>query len=1378
MKGYFLILKLLILVGSLLFIVACGSGGSGKTETQSEENSSSNATLPAVSTDSCLLNIYLLDGSDKFSRCSDNMDESVCGSYEETNASAIRTSSTSNQTCAALEYSASAKYTQNGATWYEKSLSDASNALAIISMVTVTDAGVSIADILLPTRNIDVNVISLTGKDTQLFLDTTSGLRSVTNFNISSDKRSINFNAPEDVTDGKLIIFDNNENIALQDYIVYNSQTPYVSQITPDIGMAGDAVTLTGENLPQTSIDVVFQDQNSSLTQSIKPIGNSLSFTIPTQAESGNIYLKIGDMQTNPLYLSVKKAVNVEVVLANALNLESYDISFILGLKEYVLDSDFTTKLNVENNAIQYINAILDQGAETDAALLYNAVVLPDMSDAIVVDANSTAIAWIFMGMSASATVEKDKLRALYDKVASNAKVQEFANYISTLQKSDFNAWATVSDDTLKTKFQDALRDIIQTEQTNKAATRSLKAQTIDPNTVLITQEPANSNIYITDSVNVLDPWSAKLNDGTIRIINDTKLYLSVEVRDKKHNQIINGYAHAKDSILTNGGTLISPEGWGFLYIATSKTLRLDGKDAHIEIITPSWNGKTDKESISNSLRKRVWIEGLAVPTINILLTTILNRRMKNGYNPSHFISAMRDIYGPSFGQQLTTQISSVDNSWGAMADTLIAKPFINGINGCFYSIGGSCNQFAAGVAGLLGVASTKDVGKQIIGMVKDAALKSLGKKAVAVVPVIGQIATLSIFVYDNISYLTDGSTILGTLAHMKLNPREINVEVDFPLEVTKVRPTCVAISSSKVTQPFVIDGNGFLDVDDVFPDVTIDAGENSISYEDVTVSSDGANMIAAFNAQGLIYAGSWDTHLFVNHLGQRLMYDEPIRMISQDDAKIYFDGISPQRAMLGQTITLTGCGWVPLDEIKVHFTKKGGGEAEGEIVSKSMDKIEVKVPSDAKNGLIYVTSGQKETEKKWFDVIPFGVFNATPNTFIDAFNISINGQGLNDASAVYFKDNKGTILEGSINNITASGLGMEVKAPSGLEVGPVALYVLLKDGIPSNQLAITKIPQSPTADPINVPIGNEGITVSLTTQETDADIYYWIDEGEKQLYGAPINLTLESMTVSPLTLHAITRMRVDGANYDSDQANVTGYDYDACKEGETMNADRECAQENNQSTTWENWPNPQWCPMTVSGYSYIHREDRDGDGSYEFHVYCYYYDSGQINNEMPNVDGTQNGIRKYYYESGQLRDSVLMIGDKLNGIKKGYYESGKLEYERPYSNGKINGVAKYYYESGQVRYEKPYTNDELNGITKYYYESGQLEYESSYVDDMNNGIFKYYYESGQVKYEQQYADGVVNGVMKSYYESGCLYKEATYDNGNYVSQIYYNCSQ
>ncbi len=60
-------------------------------------------------------------------------------------------------------------------------------------------------------------------------------------------------------------------------------------------------------------------------------------------------------------------------------------------------------------------------------------------------------------------------------------------------------------------------------------------------------------------------------------------------------------------------------------------------------------------------------------------------------------------------------------------------------------------------------------------------------------------------------------------------------------------------------------------------------------------------------------------------------------------------------------------------------------------------------------------------------------------------------------------------------------------------------------------------------------------------------------------------------MINDPLTLHAIARVKVNGVDYDSDDVNINGYDYDACAEGEIL-SNGECI---------DNTPPCSVCPAT-----------------------------------------------------------------------------------------------------------------------------------------------------------------------------------------------------
>ena len=176
----------------------------------------------------------------------------------------------------------------------------------------------------------------------------------------------------------------------------------------------------------------------------------------------------------------------------------------------------------------------------------------------------------------------------------------------------------------------------------------------------------------------------------------------------------------------------------------------------------------------------------------------------------------------------------------------------------------------------------------------------------------------------------------------------------------------------------------------------------------------------------------------------------------------------------------------------------------------------------------------------------------------------------------------------------------------------------------------------------------------------------------------------------------------------------------------------------------WPNWPNPEACPMV--------------------------YDPSVFSGRLLIISRFSDGFYKDYAECSYYTNNTLEAERLSTNIKLG---------EDHYDGGSYNGITKRYSESGQLIEEIPYTNDKKNGVVKWYgYSSGArvLGGETPYTDDKKNGVEKIYYESGEVWRAIPYTDDKINGVEKDYTESGCLYAETTYNNGDYVKNVEYDC--
>ena len=1139
---YFYVLAL-----AMVFLGCSGGSSSEEQEKQVIENDYG----------ACEVTLEYKDDSSGLSLCVDDYTQEECQDASGEDDELIATAKLNASTCSSLGYVDS--LLQDGEKWYYKLESEDSvlpdtnfNSLSEPRVVGITtDMGDgSVLSTLTPLFRSALSLINLRDQSFTLSVTTSSGEKEIsyTLFN----ERELEFTAPADLIDGFITITSDGATIQYP-YSVRSLSVARLISADKESAQPSQRVTLYGKNLSTSAMTLVFENQDTSLQQTLSPSAESVSFLVPQNAKSGYIYLERGDLQTNRLYLQVAKEIELQVRLANGVSLDPSEISFVRGADEYVLDSSYKTSMGVESKLLDYVHATVLH--EDEGAILYSSVILPDTTTKVDVDPTSTAIAWIFMGLSAEVTSTSEDLQALYNSVASNTKVQEFASYIASLQANNLEAWLKLSDATLKTKYQDALGSVVQEYSTRSVSSRSLQRA---GNEIIITQDPLNNNIYVDDKSYDYLTYGQKLNNGGVSIVNDTKLYLSVEILDAKEKSIVNGYEHVDELMSMNHKSLIGPKGWGLLGIASSKTLELQGKDSTIEIVVGSARGVTDQGALSVALQSRVFIDGVATPMLNMVLSTLINKRITEGhrlYSYKNIIDAMSDIYGASFFTELTTMVSDKDNGYYAIADTLILKPLTRGFNACFQvPVGGACDKTIDGVAKLIGLNSENAVNKIML-MVAQTAGKRVLKRSVAVVPVAGWISSAAFFVYDNIGTISDSATIAESLIDMGLNPKEINVAVDFPLELQSVSPTCVGITPQSTSQIFTLKGEGFAPEGGVAPQISISSASKNVLMHSASVAAGGEEMSATFNAQTLLGSGSWLGTLGIEHLGQKISYATPLRLISSEDSAIYLDTITPEEALRGEVITLEGCGWIPLESLEVEF-QTANGRKTVQTSFKSLDTIEVEVPLDAISGLVYVKTTNKYTSQ-WLEIKEFSLSGTSKDELVDGTQFALQGGGLSEAAHIYLRDSQGNILEGQMSNITNTGIW--VTAPNGLEFGEVAVYVVLEDGVKSNELSLKKVPLSPEASPSYGIIEN-GLSITLR-QEEGVQIYYMLADNttaNERLYTAPITLRVEDMKYTQQFLYTFARVEVDGVEYDSSTASYT---YDPCPEGEELDAYRECVE-------------------------------------------------------------------------------------------------------------------------------------------------------------------------------------------------------------------------
>ena len=156
-------------------------------------------------------------------------------------------------------------------------------------------------------------------------------------------------------------------------------------------------------------------------------------------------------------------------------------------------------------------------------------------------------------------------------------------------------------------------------------------------------------------------------------------------------------------------------------------------------------------------------------------------------------------------------------------------------------------------------------------------------------------------------------------------------------------------------------------------------------------------------------------------------------------------------------------------------------------------------------------------------------------------------------------------------------------------------------------------------------------------------------------------------------------------------------------------------------------------------------------------------------------ISGFRQGLHKYWFENGQLEDEVNYKDGYLDGFYKRWHENGQLACEADYTLGSLNGLGKVWYENGQLEHEENYIDGEKHGISKAWYENGQLEHERNYIDGNIHGHWRSWHKNGQLEHEKNYIDGEKHGIWRSWHENGRLEYEKKYVDGehHFLKDVY-----
>lgn len=1160
---------------------------------------------------------------------------------------------------------------------------------------------------LVPAKEAVINTADLTSTEIQVQLEYADKTIQITPSAVSLAQQSVSFTAPGNVETGQLSLVTANSSSRKINYRVIEQNTPRLVDVQPVAVKPGDLVTVTGVSLPEIPLNLVFDLQHPAVSINVTPVNNSFTFTVPSNLATGEFYLQLAQFQSNRLYLSVKKDIVVEVDLPVNLTAEVGNISIVSGGEEYTLDSGLSAVIPIENNSPVIIHAFAEK--DDESSVLYSSVILPGAAGPIIFDAKSSALAWTMMGLLTTGNLSDADYSDLYTQLQSHAKVELLADYIADLQDQNSGQWLNLNDAALILKFRAVAEDLLQVGAAKSAARVSQKT-TVSNSFITISQDPENPEIYLDDYDYALLSFGKHLNNGSVSIVNDTQMYLSVEARSVEDNSIINGYQHNQDVFYADSKTLIGPKGWGLLSVANSKEIELEGEDAHIEIITGASMGETDQYQLHRKLRAKLLLDGVFVPLTNSFLNVLIDLNVPKPTLRHSIYDVMNSIYGSSFITDLAGYYESDQYSLSGMINVFFINPLSSSVAGCWsVPVREGCSKLITGLSfvleryGPLKNAKFPDLMALLLTELK---IKLLGK-AVALSTGLGAIVEAFDTGETLIYAVADGVTIAESLIDLATNPNEINVEVEFALDIESVTPGCIGVDPMD-NYNFVLDiaGEGFMAVGGLVPSVYLGIGYAETALVSVSAFNNGTLLSAADNPHNFISQGSTAYNLFVE-------YDEDvfaqfnglIQFIDINDDVVYLDSIQPAQGNIGSEVTLKGCGWIPLDDIDVHFKSASGEVLASDIVSSSIDEIKVKVPDQAVTGMVYVTAGNKITTKEFFEIKTFSLKELEEKTVLPGDVLSLAGKGLDETSAVYFTDHTENSIQAVINGAIANSLNATV--PDGLTPGLIKVYAQRLDGKMTNEIELVIIPSLVTATPDET-VFEDTIQLTLSQAENFA-IYYRIEEAPYAIYTGPITLNASEALYAYFSIYAFARIEVDGVNYDSAE---TEFRYTPCQPGEHV--------ENGACVgTAPPVSGSQSCPLTYDlsvdpdgDHAFmIYTADKDKDGFFEDYTHCIYFNStGHLTLESFYIDTVKHGLQTIYYDSGIVRYEEPFENGLLNGVRKTYYESGKLEFETDYLNGKKHGQEKeYYYANKTVVYCSLYENGVYVGSC------GSISYRAGY---------------------------------------------------------------
>lgn len=717
-----------------------------------------------------------------------------------------------------------------------------------------------------------------------------------------------------------------------------------ITSVTSPVEVGAGGV-VEGINLSKGNVSVIFTDGVKTVQAQGSSDGSKVQFTVPADAVSGYVKVQVGSKESNLLPVKVVRTVNV--TLSPGFNLDFSKVTVSSDVEELPLSSSGEASLKVEAGRIAFISSMLeddfDGDGSKDYALIYEAVVLPGQTS-VVLNAQSTAVKWVFYTTGLYRSLPPSKWQEALDYIGALDEVKRLAQRIDQVLAQNPQAISSWSDEQIKELYREAV----------KAALEALSSKAAQPEI-----RPSDEQYDI--SLSPKDP-------ADLALANDTKLYLSVSVVAKDGTVLRSHISSPWDE------DIVEPD--------KGQLLAVNGRDCEVKVITPgSLPPQAEDKRVYGYVHLRTWFDGIIAPIASdFVLEPIL------GLDPDskQITGIFLEFVGP---KAISSYIEEVVNSSTPPSQIISLRfllPLKIAINSCTeIPPGATCQKLISIVAKFFGL-TPQDLAKRVT---SEAAKKVLAK----FVPVVGQLE----IVLDAVGKINSALGIYVTWSDLRSVPQQVNFDVDFPLEVTEVKPSCVNKNVVKDYFTVVVHGKGFTPYvkghlwwkEEVYPEVFLGGVEGKVLY----VSKDGTLLHAKFPINSF---SDGDYSVEVKHQGQEASSEETIKITGEQT--IFISQIDPSSGVPGDKVSIYGCGFSPnLNETKVFFSSKEG-EVEGTIVHINPARIDVIVPDGAETGPVYVESNGVKSNSLDFKVekVAFQiVFGDCGTANDDTFALYVDGK-------------------------------------------------------------------------------------------------------------------------------------------------------------------------------------------------------------------------------------------------------------------------------------------------------------------------------------------------------------------------------------------------